>query len=41
MFGVEAANDFTFPVDVTGNAVSNNVFAMPNVNDKSALTATL
>ena len=41
MFGVDAANDFTFPVDVTGNAVSNTVFAMANVNDKSALTATL
>jgi hypothetical protein len=41
MFGVEGASDFAFPVDVTGDGLSNAVFAMANGNDQSALTVNL
>ncbi len=37
VFGIEAANHFAIPVDVTEKGLSNTVFAMANVNDTSDL----
>jgi hypothetical protein len=37
VFGVEAANHFSLPVDVTERELSNTVFAMANVNGTSDL----
>jgi hypothetical protein len=39
VLGLEAANDFTFPVDVAENGIaSNTAFAIANVNPNSSLT---